>query len=215
MTKETLTVPEAAKEMGLHTSTVSNWCAKGRIKGIKVKGSWEIKRQDLEAFKESRAKGQLPAETAVVDSPQPARPELSKRVQEIHADAEKMVKDRQEILAHLFPHPRPGEVYDYVLHNMAPKGLREMPSLEEFIQMELKAEEQETMLDKEPEETYDGDLGTRLAQAENEMEKLMKHSSASVRNLATLLHGRIQKIKAENRKIIEDYVRSQEEKDGG
>jgi hypothetical protein len=198
--------------MGLHTSTISNWCAKGRIKGIKVKGSWKITRADLDKFKESRANGQMPSETKVVASPQTDRPELSAAVKRVHAKAEKMVYDRQKILAHLFPHPKPGEVYDYVLYNMAPKGLKEMPSLEEFIKMELEAEEQKNMTNEEPEEEYSGDLGARLAQAENEMAKLMMHSSPSVRELATLLHRRIEKITADNRKAIEDYAREQEKK---
>ena len=215
---EILTVPEAAKELGLHTSTVSNWCNQGIIKGAKVKGSWRIARPDLDAFKEVRANGQMPPKTennadAQNDS-QPAQPELSDRVKKIHAAADKMTRDRQEILSHLFPHPKPGEVYDYVLYNMAPKGLKEMPSLEEFMQMELDAEEQEQEPEKELEQEFDGELGAKLAQAENKMTKLMEHSSSSVRATATVLYNRIQKIKADNRKIIEDYVRKQEEKGG-
>ena len=114
--------------MAMHTSTISNWCNQGIIKGIKVKGSWRIKRADLEEFKEHRANGHIPQGTRFVESPQPDRPELSDRVKKIHADAAQMVWDRQDILAKLFPHPQPDEVYDYVLHNMAPSGLSKMPS---------------------------------------------------------------------------------------
>ncbi len=208
MTTEILTVTQAAEETGFHTSTISTWCVQGIIKGKKVKGRWQIERVALEKFKKDRENGHKPEIMPVPAEPEKKMPELSERTKAIHARAEQMVYDRQDLLAQLFPHPKPGEVYDYVLHNMAPAGLTKMPTLEDIMKEEAAK--------KEPKETEpsksDGELGAKLARAEVAMQQLMEYPQESIQNEASALLERLLKLKATYRKIIEDYANEQKDK---
>jgi len=130
-----LTLDQVAAEMDVVRKTVGRWCRTGTLKAEKVFGQWRVEPSQLEVYKKKRA-----AIKAVRRSPSPtmiSKPRRARRkplvhgsenMRRIHERADKTVAARKAFVNKKFP-PGNGhtyqEVYEYVLYNMPPLGLRD------------------------------------------------------------------------------------------
>lgn len=127
-----LTTRDVAKVIDVQPETIAEWCRTGEIEAEKVFGSWAIHEESLETFRKKRKKKKPKSKrpktvhrTSFVVSPEKKRPKKASpsRKEEIHARADAMVEARRRFLRKKFPHPKPGEVFTYVLEQMAPQGV--------------------------------------------------------------------------------------------
>ncbi len=51
MNRQTITVPEAARESGVFVSYIYSLLASGRLKAEKIDGKWSIERGEFEAWR--------------------------------------------------------------------------------------------------------------------------------------------------------------------
>lgn len=133
-TAELLSLDQVAAEMGVVRKTVRRWCRSGKLQASKVFGQWLVEPDQLEVYKKKRAAKKYvrtsPSMT-MVEKPRRARRKPigygSDNMRRIHENADKLVAARLEFINKKFP-PGGGhdyqEVFEYVLHNMPPQGLR-------------------------------------------------------------------------------------------
>ncbi len=130
-----MTLDQVAAEMGVGVKTVGRWCRAGDLKAEKVFGQWVIEPSNLEAYRTMRKERQAnrvhgPSPTVIGKPKRARRKALNKdraNMRRIHKRADEMVAARQEAIKKRFPDGASyQEVYEYVLYNMPPKGLRSM-----------------------------------------------------------------------------------------
>ncbi|MBW2562250.1 MAG: helix-turn-helix domain-containing protein [Deltaproteobacteria bacterium] len=56
-TNDLLSVPQAAKELGVHFATVYRWIDKGKVRPFRIGGQVFITADDLKALKEHKVEG--------------------------------------------------------------------------------------------------------------------------------------------------------------
>ena len=130
-----MTLDQVAAEMSVGVRTVGRWCVAGDLKAEKIFNQWAIKPSDLEAYRVMKEKARAtrvhgPSPT-IISNPKRARRKILKNdrpnMRRVHERADEMVAARLAHVNKKFPSGNGHtyqEVYEYVLHNMAPKGLR-------------------------------------------------------------------------------------------
>lgn len=130
-----MTMNDAAEVLGITAKSVGRLLRQGKIKGQKIGKTWATTPAYVEQYKLDRATrirehGMKRAKKPpIITNPKRKRRKIladdRPNMRRVHARADRLVAARREFLMKKFPKPRPGEVYEYVLHNMPPQGLRE------------------------------------------------------------------------------------------
>ncbi len=119
---KTLTLTQLVERTVFKRETIRQWCSNGYIRATKIHGIWTVEEADLEAFleakKKARAKFNQSSEAAAKVKAKIAAGTLSRITPEVMERAEQAVIAKQERLAKLFPNPKPGEIYEYLLNEM-------------------------------------------------------------------------------------------------
>ncbi len=137
MTQDTIlmTAHDVAKELGITSKSVDRLFRQEKLVGQKVGRAWATTLPHVEQYKldrETRIRehGMKRArKPPIITNPKRKRRKIladdRPNMRRVHDRADELMAARIEFLKKKFPDPQPGEVYEYVLHYMPPKGLRD------------------------------------------------------------------------------------------
>lgn len=129
---EMMTTDDMAEALGISSSHADKLCRQGKIQAEKLFRRWMATPAAVEKYrvqKENNFKNRTITEfPSVIEKPKKRRRRLAgdkSNMERVHARADELVRARREFLKKKFPHPKPGEIYEYVLYFMPPRGLRD------------------------------------------------------------------------------------------